>query len=69
MMRAAVIYPGDDGYWVAEVPTLPGCVSQRKTRSEAIENIREAIDGWIETARAQEQDVPEEHFETQVVCV
>ncbi len=31
-MRQAVIYPGDDGFWVAECPSLPGCVSQGETR-------------------------------------
>ena len=46
-MRQAIIYPGEDGYWVAECPTLPGCVSQGETREEAIQNIREAIEGYI----------------------
>lgn len=51
-MREVVIYPGEDGYWIAECPSLPGCVSQRKTKEEVIANIREAIEGWIETATA-----------------
>lgn len=68
-MRAAVIYRGEDGFWVAEVPSLPGCVSQGKTKFDAIENIREAIEGWIESARARGTTVPDEDFETQVVCV
>src|SRR5213595_802612 len=42
-MRQVVIYPGEDGYWVAECPSLPGCVSQGKTKEEAIANIKEAI--------------------------
>ena len=37
--------PGEDGYIVAECPSLPGCVSQGKTREEALKNIREAIEG------------------------
>ncbi|HVP10008.1 MAG TPA: type II toxin-antitoxin system HicB family antitoxin [Phycisphaerae bacterium] len=68
-MRAAVLRRGEDGYWVAEVPSLPGCISQGKTRAEAISNIKEAIDGWIETATANGQPVPAEDFETQVVCI
>jgi predicted RNase H-like HicB family nuclease len=68
-MRAAVIYRGENGYWVAEVPSLPGCISQGKSKPEAIENIREAIEGWIESARARGMAVPNEDFETQVVCV
>ena len=68
-MRAVVLHRGEDGFWVAEVPSLPGCVSQGKTRGEAIANIREAIDGWVETAKAHGQSVPDEDFDTQVVCV
>ncbi|MGQ0763274.1 MAG: type II toxin-antitoxin system HicB family antitoxin [Acidobacteriota bacterium] len=43
MTRQVVLYPGEDGYVVAEVPSLPGCISQKKTRAEALANIREAI--------------------------
>lgn len=68
-MRAVVLSRGEDGYWVAEVPSLPGCISQGKDKSEAVANIREAIDGWIETASAHGQPIPEETFETQVLCV
>ncbi len=46
-MRQVVIYPGEDNYWVAECPSLPGCISQGKTKEEAITNIREAIEGYI----------------------
>jgi predicted RNase H-like HicB family nuclease len=60
-MREVVIYRGEDGRWVVECPSLPGCVSQGKTKAEAITNIREAIDGWIETATAHGQNVPEEY--------
>jgi predicted RNase H-like HicB family nuclease len=43
-----VLTPGEDGYIVAECPTLPGCISQGKEESEALSNIREAILGWLE---------------------
>jgi predicted RNase H-like HicB family nuclease len=46
-MRQAIIYPGEDGYWVAECPSLPGCISQGETKEKAIENIREAIRGYV----------------------
>ena len=46
-MRQVVIYSGEDGYWVVECPSLPGCVSQGKTRQEAIQNIKEAIEGYV----------------------
>ena len=41
----------EDGIFVATCPVLPGCVSQGRTRSEATENIREAIEGYLETLR------------------
>jgi predicted RNase H-like HicB family nuclease len=51
-MRQAVIYPDrEDGGWVVEVPSLPGCISQGETREEALTNIRDAIETWIDGAR------------------
>ena len=47
-MKLRVIIEKDEtGYYVAEVPALPGCVSQGKTLQEARTNIREAIAGWV----------------------
>ena len=46
-MRQVVLHPGEDGYWVAECPSLPGCISQGETKETAIANIREAIEGYI----------------------
>ena len=46
-MRQVVLHPGEDGYWVAEVPSLPGCISQGQTREEALANIRDAIAGYV----------------------
>ena len=57
-MRQVVIYRGQDGYWVAECPSLPGCVSQGKTRDEAIENVREAIRLYIVTLGEDNLPVP-----------
>lgn len=50
-MRQVMIYPVEDGYWVAECPSLPGCVSQGRTKDEAIVNIREAITAYIHALR------------------
>ncbi|MBC8449456.1 MAG: type II toxin-antitoxin system HicB family antitoxin [Chloroflexi bacterium] len=61
-MRQAIIYPGEDGYWVAECPTLPGCISQGKTREDAVRNIREAIEGYIAALEEDGLPVPEEQF-------
>ncbi len=68
-MRQVVIYPGEDGFFVAECPSLPGCISQGATREQAIENIREAIQLYIETLLDHGQPVPEERFETLLVAV
>jgi len=46
-MRQVFIYPGEDGFWVAECPSLPGCISQGKSREAAIANIKEAIEGYV----------------------
>jgi len=68
-MREVIIYPGDDNYWVAECPSLPGCISQGKTKEEAIANIKEAIRGYIAALEEDHIPVPEERFETLVVAV
>jgi predicted RNase H-like HicB family nuclease len=48
MKLPVVLTPGEDGYIIAECPTLPGCISQGRQESEALSNIREAIIGWLE---------------------
>jgi predicted RNase H-like HicB family nuclease len=57
-MRQVIVYPGEDGYWVVEAPSLPGCISQGKTKEEALANIAEAIELYIEDLVAHGQDVP-----------
>lgn len=68
-MRQAVIYPGEDGYWIAECPSLPGCISQGKTKEEAISNIREAIEGYILTLKEDKLPIPLEKFETILIAI
>jgi predicted RNase H-like HicB family nuclease len=68
-MRQVIIYPGEDGFWVAECPSLPGCVSQGESRDRAIGNIREAIEGYILALQADNLPVPEERFDALVVAV
>lgn len=63
MTRRVLLYPGEDGYTVAEVPSLPGCVSQGITREEALANIREAISIHEEALRERGETVPEDLFE------
>ncbi len=68
-MRQAIISPGEDGYWLAECPSLLGCISQGKTREEAVANIKEAIRVYVAALQEDGLPVPEEHFDTLVVAV
>ncbi len=68
-MREVIVYRGEDKYWVAECPSLPGCISQGKTKEAAIANIKEAIEGYIETLKEDGLPVPEERFETLILAV
>ena len=68
-MRQVIVYSGEDGYFVAECPSLPGCISQGKTREEAIVNIKEAIAGYIAVLEEDQLPVPEENFDAMVIAV
>jgi len=46
-MRQVLIYKGEDGFWVVECTSLPGCVSQGKSKEEALQNIKEAINCYV----------------------
>ncbi len=50
MTVKVVLEPGEDGWILAECPSLPGCVSQGRTEAEAVSNIRAAIHLWLGTA-------------------
>ena len=68
-MRQVVVYPGEDGYWIAECPSLSGCISQGKTKQEAIANVKEAIEGYVASLEEDGLPVPAERFEAMVVAV
>lgn len=68
-MRQIIIYPGEDGYWVAECPSLPGCVSQGESKEEAILNIREAIEIYIAALEEDGLPVPEDRLELLTVAI
>ena len=53
-----MIQRDEDGVYVAEVPSLPGCVSQGTTRAEALDNVREAIALYLESLKAHGDPVP-----------
>jgi predicted RNase H-like HicB family nuclease len=68
-LRQVIIYPGESGFWVAECPSLPGCVSQGETKESAIKNIREAIEGYILALQEDGLAVPPERFEAVLLAV
>jgi len=68
-MREVILYFGEDSYWVVECPSLPGCVSQGKTKEWALKNIKEAINCYIHSLEEDNLPIPEEKFEVSVVVV
>jgi predicted RNase H-like HicB family nuclease len=58
MKYRVLIEQDEDGSFVAEVPALPGCVSQGETREEAVANIREAIAGYLESLKEHQEPIP-----------
>lgn len=68
-MRQVLLYRGEDGYWVIECPSLPGCISQGKTKKEALNNIKEAIELYIEALSVDNLPVPKERFDALLMAV
>jgi predicted RNase H-like HicB family nuclease len=58
MTFVVTLEKGEDGYVIAECPALPGCVSQGKTREEALANIREAIQGILKLRQQRGLPIP-----------
>ena len=58
MKFRVIIEQDEDGIFVANCPTLPGCISQGKTRSEAQANIKEAIQGYLESLKKHNDPIP-----------
>ena len=59
-MRLIILTPAEEGGFIAECPSLPGCISQGETREEAVENIKEAIRGFIAALEQDALPVPPE---------
>ncbi len=68
-MRQVLLYPGEEGFWIAECPSLAGCISQGESRQAAIESIKEAIEAYVEALKDDDLPVPEDKFEVLVVAV
>ncbi len=58
MKYRVIIERDEDGMFIAEVPSLPGCISQGKTRAEALRNIQEAIEVYIESLKTHNEPIP-----------
>jgi len=58
MKYRVLIEQDEDGVFVAEVPSLPGCISQGDTREEAIKKIQEAIEGYLESLKVHDEPIP-----------
>jgi len=58
MRYRVLIEPDEDGVFVAEVPALPGCISQGKTRAEALTNVKEAIAAYLDSLEKHGEPVP-----------
>ena len=61
MKLPVVITPGENGYLVAEIPVLPGCISQGKTKEEALANIKEAAELCLESMNEEGWTLPKEY--------
>jgi predicted RNase H-like HicB family nuclease len=53
-----LIEQDEDGVYVAECPSLPGCISQGQTRKEALENIQDAMKGYLESLKKHNDPIP-----------
>lgn len=58
MKYRVIIEQDEDGVYIAEVPSLPGCISQGSTRSEVLSNIKEAIEVYLESLKAHGEPIP-----------
>jgi len=58
MKYRVLVEADEDGVFVAQVPSLPGCISQGETRSEALENIKEAIAAYLESLQKHDEPIP-----------
>ena len=59
MYEMIIYWSNEDNYYIVEVPELPGCMADGKTRSEAVNNAEIIINEWIETAKKDGRAIPE----------
>ncbi len=66
MKYRVIVEEDEDGVFVSECPTLPGCISQGKTRQEALKNVKDAIKGYLESLKKHNEPVPPSVYEEMV---
>lgn len=66
MRYRVVLEQDEDGIYIAECPSLPGCVSQGNTRGEAVANIKDAMAGYLESLRIHNEPIPPSIWEETV---
>ena len=68
-MRYAIVYRDEEDNWIAEVPSLPGCVTQGETRDEAIANIKEAITLYLSDLDDDHKELYQEYRDPELVAI
>jgi predicted RNase H-like HicB family nuclease len=58
MRYRILIEQDEDGIFVVECPSLPGCISQGKSRKEAVDNIQDAVRGYLESLKKHNEPIP-----------
>lgn len=58
--RHVILTPVEDGWWMAEVPSLPGCVTQGASKADALANVKDAIAGTIASMRKRGEEIPDD---------
>jgi predicted RNase H-like HicB family nuclease len=53
MKIRAIIHPAEEGGYWAEVPALPGCITEGDTMEEVVANLKDAIEGWLDVANSR----------------
>ncbi len=64
-----VFEPAEEGGYVASVPSLPGCVTQGETFEEAVEMVKDAIEGYLEVLKETGQEIHQENKEVVITKV
>ena len=49
----AIIHPAEEGGYWAEVPALPGCITEGDSMEEVMDNLKDAIEGWLDVANSR----------------